>query len=84
MSKIYKISSFIFFIIISIISGFYIISVSYSQNTIETNNKSLDLMVKKEINRLKKDSIEYKIDKKIFAREDFKNLRDYNKKEIIK
>lgn len=76
MNKIYKISIFIFLIIISIISTFYFVSVSYSENIISNQNSLVESLISREVGTLKKNKQIYEINKDVFSREDFKNLTD--------
>ena len=76
MNKFYKVSLFISFIIISIISSFYFFSINYSKNIIENKTMSMDLMIRKEMNIMKKDSDDYIVNKTLFERNDFISLKD--------
>lgn len=76
MNKIYKISIFLFFIIISVISTFYFVSISYSENIITNKNSLVESLISREIGTLKKNKQIYELKTDIFLREDFKNLTD--------
>lgn len=80
MNKIYKTSIFLFLIIISMISTFYFISISYSESIIKNKNLAVDLLIDKELNNIKRDKRAYEINLELFSREDFANLVDENKK----
>lgn len=76
MNKIYKVSIFIFLIIISIISTFYFVSISYSESIISNKNSLVESLISKEVGTLKKNKQIYGIKKDVFLRDDFKNLTD--------
>ena len=76
MSKIYKVSIFIFLIIISIISTFYFVSISYSESIISNKNSLVESLISREVGTLKKNKQIYEIKSDVFLREDFKNLTD--------
>lgn len=76
MSKIYKVSIFIFLIIISIISTFYFVSISYSESIISNKNSLVESLISREVGTLKKNKQIYEIKSDVFLRDDFKNLTD--------
>ena len=76
MNKIYKVSIFIFLIIISIISTFYFVSISYSESIISNKNSLVESLISREVGTLKKNKQIYEIKKDVFLRDDFKNLTD--------
>ena len=69
MNKIYKTSIFLFLIIISMISTFYFISISYSESIIKNKNLAVDLLIDKELNNIKRDKRAYEINLELFSRE---------------
>ena len=76
MSKIYKVSIFIFLIIISIISTFYFVSISYAESIMSNKNSLVESLISREVGTLKKNKQIYEIKKDVFLRDDFKNLTD--------